>query len=39
MATKRIAIASDHAGYPLKQVLGEELRNAGYDVLDLGTDN
>jgi len=39
MATKRIAIASDHAGYPLKQVLSEELRNAGYDVLDLGTDN
>ncbi len=33
-----IAIASDHAGYALKSILAAELRDAGHDVLDLGTD-
>jgi ribose 5-phosphate isomerase B len=32
-----IAIASDHAGYELKQFLIEELRRLGYAPLDLGT--
>lgn len=31
-----IALASDHAGFALKQALVEELRAAGHDVLDLG---
>lgn len=33
----RIAIASDHAAYDLKASLAEWLREAGHDVLDLGT--
>ena len=36
--TKKIAIASDHAGYNLKETLKADLVDAGYDVLDLGTD-
>ncbi len=31
-----IAIASDHAGYPLKAQLAEDLRAMGHTVLDLG---
>ena len=38
MTAKPIAIASDHAGYELKQVLLEELGALGYEALDLGTD-
>ncbi len=34
----KIAVAADHAGYPLKVVVVEDLRAAGHDVLDLGTD-
>ena len=34
----RIALATDHAGYPLKEMIVEELRSAGHDVFDLGTD-
>ncbi len=33
-----IAIASDHAGFPLKRTLGDDLRAMGYPVLDLGTE-
>ena len=33
----RIAIGSDHAGFPLKQHLAELLRSQGHDVVDLGT--
>jgi ribose 5-phosphate isomerase B len=33
----RIAIASDHAGYELKQVLVAHLKGAGHDVDDRGT--
>ncbi|NQV45502.1 MAG: ribose 5-phosphate isomerase B [Rhodospirillales bacterium] len=35
--TKKIAIASDHAGFNLKEILKADLVSAGYDVLDLGT--
>ena len=35
----RIAIAADHAGYPLKPVLVSDLRAAGHDVADLGTND
>ncbi len=31
-----IALASDHAGFALKAMLAEELREAGHQVLDLG---
>jgi ribose 5-phosphate isomerase B len=33
----RLAIGSDHAGYPLKEELANTLREDGYDVEDLGT--
>ena len=33
----RVAIGSDHAGFELKRVLGEDLRGQGQEVLDLGT--
>ncbi|MDR3224954.1 MAG: ribose 5-phosphate isomerase B [Clostridiales Family XIII bacterium] len=35
----RIAIASDHGGYDLKGTLIPLLKEEGYDVVDLGTDN
>ena len=34
-----IAIASDHAGFPIKKVLVEYARSLGYKVLDLGTNS
>jgi ribose 5-phosphate isomerase B len=34
----KIALAADHAGYPLKQHLVEVLRKQGHEVLDLGVD-
>lgn len=37
MSAATIAFASDHGGYDLKQVLLEDLRAKGFDVLDLGT--
>lgn len=37
--TKKIAIASDHGGFALKQSLVGVLREQGYEVLDLGTNN
>lgn len=37
MSERTIALAADHAGYALKQVLAEDLRTMGYDLLDLGT--
>jgi ribose 5-phosphate isomerase B len=36
---ERIPIASDHAGFEMKQKLAEHLRSLGYDVEDLGTDS
>lgn len=35
----RVAIGSDHAGYPLKRHLVETLRTLGHDVDDHGTDS
>ena len=32
----RIAVAADHAGFELKNMLAEEIRRAGHDVVDLG---
>ena len=32
----RIAVAADHAGFPLKQSVADALRKAGHDVVDLG---
>ncbi len=39
MSSETIAIAADHAGLALKQMLREELEALGFDVLDLGTDS
>ena len=35
----KIAIASDHAGFPLKDALIPFVRNMGHEVMDLGTDS
>ncbi|MCJ9430394.1 ribose 5-phosphate isomerase B [Kordiimonas marina] len=37
MTAETIAVASDHAGYDLKEFIKEELENRGFEVLDLGT--
>jgi ribose 5-phosphate isomerase B len=33
----RIAIGADHAGFPLNELVIEELRHAGHDLIDFGT--
>lgn len=35
----KIAIASDHAGFPLKQAIAAHLSAAGHEVVDFGTDS
>lgn len=35
----RIAIGSDHAGYPLKEALKRELKGTGVEVEDVGTED
>jgi len=35
----RVALASDHAGFELKQILAASLREWGHQVADLGTDS
>jgi len=35
----RIAVACDHAGFPLKACVIETITSAGHEVLDLGTDS
>ena len=39
MAKKLIALAADHAGFPMKEMVKEYLAGQGYDILDLGTDS
>ena len=36
MAGKPVAVASDHAGYEMKEFAKEVLADLGYEVLDLG---
>ena len=33
----KIAIAADHAGYPLNEQVIAELRDAGHELIDFGT--
>jgi ribose 5-phosphate isomerase B len=35
----RVAVGSDHAGFPLKRDLQQYLKELGHDVEDLGTDS
>lgn len=35
----RISLGSDHAGYELKEHVARALREAGHDVVDVGTDS
>lgn len=35
----RIAVAADHAGFPLKVLIIEHLRAAGHEPVDFGTDS
>lgn len=35
----RIALASDHAGFHLKQAVGKRLNELGHEVADFGTDS
>ncbi len=35
----RVAIATDHAGLPMKQAIADWLRVAGHDVVDFGVDD
>lgn len=34
-----LAVASDHAGFPLKERVAQELRKLGHEVTDLGTNS
>lgn len=35
----KVAVACDHAGFPLKNVILDAVRAAGHEVLDLGTNS
>ena len=35
----RVALATDHAGFPLKEPVAEWLRTAGHEVIDFGVDS
>ncbi|MPZ77597.1 MAG: ribose 5-phosphate isomerase B [Deltaproteobacteria bacterium] len=35
----RVVIGADHAGFELKQLIGEHLRRAGHTVIDVGTNS
>lgn len=37
--TKKVLLASDHAGFPMKQHLNNWLTRQDYEVIDLGTDS
>lgn len=36
---QKIALGTDHAGYALKETIKTHLRQAGYEVVDFGTDS
>jgi ribose 5-phosphate isomerase B len=35
----KVAVACDHAGFPLKETVLEAVRAAGHEIVDLGTDS
>lgn len=35
----KVAVACDHAGFPLKDTVMDAIRKAGHEVIDLGTDS
>lgn len=35
----KVAVACDHAGFPLKDTILETIREAGHEAIDLGTDS
>lgn len=35
----KIAVATDHAGFPMKEIVIEAIRAAGHEILDLGTNS
>jgi ribose 5-phosphate isomerase B len=35
----KVAVGFDHAGFPLKQITLQAVRDAGHDPIDLGTDS
>jgi ribose 5-phosphate isomerase B len=39
MVHMKIALASDHGGFPIKERVGAELRRLGHEILDLGTNS
>lgn len=39
MVHMKIAVASDHGGFPLKERISRELRDWGHEMLDLGTNS
>ncbi len=39
MGSMKAAVACDHAGFPLKGAVMDELRKLGHEVIDLGTDS
>ena len=39
MSKELIGIAADHGGFALKQSVSDVIHDAGFDVLDLGTDS
>ena len=36
---KKIAVASDHGGYLLKEKVKKHLMDRGFEIIDLGTDS
>ena len=39
MSQRTVAIACDHAGFPMKSILKTEMEQSGHHVIDLGTDS
>ncbi len=35
----KVAVACDHGGFPLKEIVLETVRKAGHEAMDLGTDS